>query len=213
MALANTTLAAACSATDKQITVASATSLAAGLSVLVDGEMMLITKAYVVGSVSVPVLRAQEGTYQYAHPSSAKVSTFLLATDLATPNAQLDTASPYAGRGRYPTSISASAAWTPQAGNQDEIVYLNGTSVIALTLTNPTVDQNGKVVTFAGNGIAAHTITYTTTGFGNVGTTADLVTFGSTQMNTFQMMAVGGFWLILGGFGTATINVTGPTVA
>lgn len=213
MALANTTLTAACSATDKQITVAAATSLAAGLSLLIDGEFMLITKAYVVGSLTVPVLRAQEGTYQYAHPNAAKVSAFLLASDLATPSPQTDVTSPYAGRGRYPTSISASQAWLPQAGNQDEIVYLNGTSVIALTITNPTMDQNGKIVTFCGNGIAAHTITYTTTGFGNVGGTSDLVTFGTTQMETFQMIACGGFWLILGGFGTATINVTGPTVA
>lgn len=213
MALANTTLAAACTDTDKQITVASATSLLPGLNLLIDGEFMLITKAYTIASVTVPVLRAQEGTTQTAHPNAAKVSAFLLGTDLASPSAQQSVTSPYAGRGRYPTSISASQAWTPQAGNQDEIVYLNGTSVIALTLVNPTVDQNGKVVTFCGNGIAAHTITYTTTGFGNVGGTADLVTFGSTQMNTFQMIAVGGFWLILGGFGTATINVTGPTVA
>ncbi len=136
-----------------------------------------------------------------------------LASDFPSTGAQLDTDSPYAGRGRYPTSISASAAWLPQSGNQDEIVYLNGTSVIALTLTNPGVDQDGKIVTFVGNGIAAHTITYTTVGFGNVGATADLVTFGTTQMNTFQMIAAFGFWLILGGFGTATINVTGPTVA
>jgi len=213
MALANTTLAAACSATDKQITVAAATSLVAGLNLLIDGEFMQITKGYVVGSVTVPVLRAQEGTAQLAHVTSAKVSAFLLGTDLATPDPQLDTTSPLAGRGRVPSSMTTSGAWVPRPGNQDEIVYLNGTSVIAITLTNPTMDQNGKIVTFAGNGIAAHTITYTTTGFGNVGGTADLVTFGSTQMNTFQMIAVGGFWLILGGFGTATINVTGPTVA
>ena len=92
-------------------------------------------------------------------------------------------------------------------------MYLNGTSVIALTIVNPTMDQNGKVVTFAGNGIAAHTITYTTTGFGNVGGTSDVVTFSATQMQTFNMIAVGGFWLHYGALGTATANVTGPTVA
>ena len=213
MALANTTLAAACSATDKQITVASATSLAAGLSLLINGEFMLITKAYVVGSVTVPVLRAQEGTVQVAHVTSSKVSAFLLPSDLATPDPQLDTTSPLAGRARIPSSVTASSAWTPRAGNQDEIVYLNGTSVIALTIVNPTMDQNGKVVTFAGNGIAAHTITYTTTGFGNVGGTSDVVTFSATQMQTFNMIAVGGFWLHYGALGTATANVTGPTVA
>jgi hypothetical protein len=212
VALANTTLASACAALDKQITVASATSLVPGLMLLVDGEFMQITKAYVTGSVTVPVLRAVEGTAQLAHVTAAKVSAFLLSSDLASPDPQLDLTSPLAGRGRVPSSVTTTGAWLPRPGNQDEIVYLNGTSVIALTLTNPTMDQNGKIVTFCGNGIAAHTITYTTVGFGNVGTTADLVTFGSTQMNTFQMIASGGFWLILGGFGTATINVTGPTV-
>jgi hypothetical protein len=213
MALINTTLAGACTATDKQITVASAASLLPGLIAICDGELMQITKGYTIGSVTVPVLRGQEGTYQIAHPTSAKILFFALQSDFGADGPQLDTLSPLAGRGRYPSSITASQAWTPMPGNQDEIVYLNGTSVIALTLVSPTTDMNGKIVTFCGNGIAAHTITYTTTGFGNVGGTADLVTFGSTQMNTFQMIAVGGFWLILGGFGTATINVTGPTVA
>jgi hypothetical protein len=213
MALINTTLAAACAATDKQITVAAATSLLPGLLLLIDGEFMNITKAYTIGSVTVPVLRAQEGTTNIAHPSASKVTVYGLPSDYPAVGPTLDVTSPLAGRGRYPSSVTTSAAWLPMPGNQDEIVYLNGTSVIALTLTNPTTDQNGKVVTFVGNGIAAHTITYTTVGFGNVGATADLVTFGTTQMNTFQMIASFGFWLILGGFGTATINVTGPTVA
>jgi len=213
MALANTTLGAACTATDKQVTVASASNLAAGLLATVNGEAMLITKGYVVGSLTVPVLRGQEGTSQIAHPSGSQIQFYLLSSDIPVPGAQLSTIAPMAGRGRYISSLTASAEFAPRNDAQDELVLLNGTSVIAITLINPTKAMTGKVVTFAGNGIAAHTITYTTTGFGNVGGTADLVTFGTTQMNTFQMMAVGGFWLILGGFGTATINVTGPTVA
>lgn len=213
MALANTTLSSACTATDKQIVVASATSIAAGLYCMIDGEIMQVTKAYVVASTTVPVLRAQEGTYQFAHPVTASVSFFRLQTDIPTPSPQTDVWSPYSGRGRYPTSVTTSAAWTPQAGNQDEIVYLNGTSVIALTIVSPTMDQNGKMVTFVGNGIAAHTITYTTTGFGNVGATADLITFGTTQMHSFQMIAAGGFWVIVGPAATATANVSGPSIA
>lgn len=213
MALANTTLASACTSTDKQIVVASATSLAAGLWGIIDGvEIVQITKGYVTASTTVPIIRAQEGTAQIAHPSAAQVSWYVLNTDLPTVSPALDVSSPLAGRARYTTSVSASAAWTPQTGNQDELVILNGTSVIALTIVNPTRDQTGKVVTFAGNGIAAHTITYTTTGFGNVGTTADVITFGTTQAQTFQMIAVGGFWLILGGLSTATANVSGPSV-
>jgi hypothetical protein len=213
MALANTTLASACAALDKQITVASATSLVPGLMLLVDGEFMQITKAYVTASTTVPVLRAVEGTAQVAHVTASKVSAFLLASDLASPDPQLDLTSPLAGRGRFPSSVTTTGAWLPRAGNQDELVYLNGTSVIALTITSPTMDQNGKVVTFVGNGIAAHTITYTTTGFGNVGTTADVMTFSATQMQSFQMIAAGGFWVLLGPLATATANVSGPSIA
>jgi hypothetical protein len=213
MALANTTLAAAATITDKQITVASATSIAVGLLAYVDGEFMQVTKGYVAGSVSVPVLRGQEGTSQIAHATGAQISFFRLSSDLATPGATLDVSSPLAGRGRYASSVTASAAWAPQAGNQDEYVELNGTSVIALTLVSPTRDQSGKIVTFAGNGKAAHTLTYTTTGFGDVGANADLITFGTTQAQCFQMLACGGFWLIVGGFATATANVSGPSIA
>lgn len=213
MALVNTTLGAAVAVLDKQITVASATSLLPGLYGAVDGEVIQIAKSYTLASVTVPVIRAIEGTAQIAHVSGAQISFYALLTDVPNVGAQLSTYAPMAGRGRYTSSVTASQAWAPRPDNQDEYVELNGTSVIALTLVNPLRSQSGKIVTFAGNGIAAHTITYTTTGFGNVGGTADLVTFGANQMNTFQMIACGGFWLILGGFGTATINVTGPTVA
>lgn len=214
MALANTTLAGALTATASQLTVASATSLAGGLFGICNGEVVQITKAYTVGSVTVPVLRGQEGTAPIAHPTSSQISFYLLASDFPSVGpSQLSVYTPLAGRGRYPTSVTTSAAWTPLAGNQDELVELNGTSVIALTIVNPTRDQTGKVVTFVGNGIAAHTITYTTTGFGNVGTTADVVTFGASQMQSFSMIACGGFWVTLGPLATATANVSGPSLA
>ena len=213
MALANTTLGAACALTDKEITVASATSLLPGLLAYCDGEFMQITKAYTVGSVTVPVLRAVEGTAQIAHVSGAQISFFRLASDVATPSPGTEINSPMAGLARLRSSVTTSAAWLPAAGNQDEYVEINGTSVVALTITNPTRDQSGKIVIFAGNGIAAHTITYTTVGFGNVGATADVVTFGTTQAQCLMMIAVGGFWNLLGPLSTATANVSGPAIA
>jgi len=213
MALASTTLGAACTSTDKQITVASATSLVAGLLGCVDGEVVQITKGYTVGSTTVPVLRAQEGTAQVAHVSGAQISFYLLAADVPGVGPQLSTSFPLAGRGRYPSSVTTSAAWTPRADNQDEVVEINGTSVVALTIVNPLKSQSGKIVIFVGNGIAAHTITYTTTGFGNVGSTADVVTFGANQMQALQMIAAGGFWVLLGPLATATANVSGPSIA
>jgi hypothetical protein len=213
MALANTTLAAAATATDKQFTVASATSLTAGLYGAVDGEVFQISKAYVVGSVTVPVLRAIEGTAQVAHVTGAQISFYVLASDVPLVGPQLSTYAPLAGRGRYPSSVTTSGAWTPRADNQDEYVEINGTSVVAITIVSPLRSQSGKLVTFVGNGIAAHTITYTTTGFGNVGTTADVVTFGANQMQSLQMIASGGFWVLVGPAATATANVSGPAIA
>jgi hypothetical protein len=198
MALANTTLAAAATSTDKQFTVASATNLAAGLYGDCDGETVQITKGYTTGSVTVPVLRGQDGTSQIAHPTGAQIQWYGLPTDLPATGAQLSVSSPMAGRGRYVSSVTTSAAWTPATGNQDELVIINGTSVVALTLTNPLRSQTGKVVTFAGNGKAAHTITYTTVGFGDIGATADVLTFHATMAQSIDMIAVGGFWLLKG---------------
>jgi hypothetical protein len=212
LALANTTLSSAAAALDKQFVVASATSLVAGLYGAVDGEVFQITKGYVVGSTTVPVLRAIEGTVQVAHVTGAQVSFYLLQSDIPNVGAQLSTYAPLAGRGRYPSSVTTSGAWTPRADNQDEVVEINGTSVVAITLTSPLRSQSGKIVIFVGNGIAAHTITYTTTGFGNVGATADVVTFGANQMQSLQMIAAGGFWVLLGPLATATANVSGPSI-
>jgi hypothetical protein len=212
MALANTTLSSAAAATDKQIVVASASNLVPGLLAFCNGEILQITKSYVSGT-TVPVLRGQEGTAQIALPTGAQISFFLLGSDFYTTGPQLSTSVPLAGRGRYPSSVTTSAAWTPRADNQDELVEINGTSIVALTIVNPLRSQTGKVVTFVGNGIAAHTITYTTTGFGNVGTTADVVTFGASQMQSFSMIACGGFWVTYGPLSTATANVSGPALA
>ena len=212
MALANTTLASACALLDKQIVVASATSFAPGLILTVDGETMVVTKAYSSGT-TIPVLRAMEGSAQIAHVTGAQVSLYVLGSDQLVPGPQLSVTMPLAGRGRYPSSVTTSGAWTPRADNQDEYVEINGTSVVALTLTSPLRSQSGKIVTFVGNGIAAHTITYTTTGFGNVGTTADVVTFGASQAQSFSMIASGGFWVTLGPLATATANVSGPSLA
>ncbi len=54
MALIATTLAAAMTATDKQMTVAAATSLVPGLIGLIDGEYVQIAKSYTIASVTVP---------------------------------------------------------------------------------------------------------------------------------------------------------------
>jgi hypothetical protein len=209
MALTQTTLSAAVlggSAPDTTITVASATNFAAGLFLKVDNEWMQILKTYTTGT-TIPVLRGLDGTQITAHVTSAKVELYALSSDLANPAPQTTVLDPVFGPPRLKSSITTTGAWTPidNTGATDELVFLNGTSVIALTIVNPGTGQDGKRVTFIGNGKAAHTITYTTTGFGNVGVTADVVTFKSDQSQMFEMMACGGFWVaatVIGGAAT-----------
>ena len=197
MALVSTTLSSAATATDDTIVVASATSFAAGLWLICNGEIMQISHAYTSGT-TVNVLRGREGTVAVAHVASAQINLYALASDIPNPAPGTGVLSPLAGLAVYRTSISAAGAWTPQAGNQDERIILNGTSAIALTIVSPGKDQDGKIVTVAGNGKAAHTITYTTTGFGAIGTSADVLTFHATMSQACQFMACGGYWVLIG---------------
>lgn len=213
MALANTTLSSALTVDDNVMAVAAATSLAPGQNGEIGGESIQISKGYVIGATQVPILRGQDGTATKAHPSGSTVTIYVLPSDNPAPAPGTAVNRPPAGKALILSEITTSGAWTPQPGSADEEVTLNGTSVIAMTLTNPLQSQNGKRVCFKGNGIAAHTITYTTVGFGNVGSTADVVTFGASQIQGYVFEASGGFWINRGPIAVATANVSGPSLA
>ena len=107
---------------------------------------------------------------------------------------------------------AAGAIALPRIG-ADMVAILNGTVALAMTLANPSVAQDGSKLIIAGNGKAAHTVTYAA-GLGNVGGTADVLTFAAAQAQAIELLAVGGFWVGLGmntavaGAG-ATINGVG----
>lgn len=207
MAITTTTLSAAVAQGDTTITVASATSFAAGSLILIDQEWMQVAKSYVSGT-GIPVLRGQDGTVQAAHKSSANVRMGL-ATDFGNPVAQTVTQNPNV-RGRTLTSYSAAGAISFPTPGSDAVAVINGTGALAMTLANPTTDMDGCVLTVIGNGKAAHTITYAA-GFGNGGGSYDLLTFASGAANSVQVMACGGFWVtlpsLIGGTATA-VTVT-----
>lgn len=208
MALATTTLSSACAAGDNSIVVASATSLAAGRLVLIDQEMMQVAQSWVSGT-TVPVLRGRDGSVTADHKVTANV-THGLASDFAPPPGQFATTYPVA-RPVIIQSLTTSAAFSTPYGNADYRVMLNGTSVIALTLTSPTKDMDGCRVMIVGNGAAAHTITYTTTGFSGAGGNYDLITTNATAPIAYEFVACNGLWVLLVAVpmaGTVT-NVTG----
>lgn len=208
MAFVTTTLSAAVAVSDNTITVASATSVAAGRLVLVDQEMMQVTQAYSSGT-TVPVLRGRDGTAAVVHNATANV-THGLASDFASP------ARANQGAVTYPTqrsvlveSISATATLTLSPAGTDHRVVLNGTGAITLTVPVPTKDKDGDSLTIISNGAAAHIPTFTG-GLGAAGSSYDAITFNATGRLALTVFAANGAWQMPAGpalTGTVT-NIT-----
>ena len=192
MALATTTLSAAVSVNDVTITVASATSVAAGRIIICDGEQMQVVQGYVSGT-TVGVLRGRGGTATKAHASGANV-VHGLATDFADP-----------GVGGYPinwpnmrtrsvTSYTADGAIALPVPGTDAFALLNGTSQWDMTLANPTKDMDGCLLYIIGNGKAAHTVTYAA-GLGNASTGYTVLTFDTGGQCCVILVAANGIWV------------------
>lgn len=219
MAFTLATLSAGVGSNDTTILISSLTGLAAGNLIGIDKEVFKVISVPSAATVPVPVLRGQEGTAQVAHPISAQVKigatpTNLVQGDWTQPAAGAPSSAVLGGApSRDVKSYSVAGAITlPSIGN-DMIAILNGTTLLAMTLANPSTAQDGSRLVIAGNGKAAHTVTYTA-GLGNVGATADVLTFSATQAQSIELFACGGFWLGMGmntavaGAG-ATINGVG----
>lgn len=205
MALATTTLSSAVAVGDNKIVVASATSLAPGRLIRVDGEFMKVTQDYVSGT-TVGVLRGQDGTAALAHAASTNV-THGAATDFLGPPAAL---APMATNPVQPAlpvySYSAAGAIATVAG----IHVINGTGALAMTLAVPTKDQDGTLLIIVANGKAAHTVT-ATGGLGAGSTTTDVGTFSASYTGGCILVACNGVWVLIGnGVFTATGAVGAP---
>ena len=209
MALVNTTLAAAVAITDNVIVVASATSLAAGRIIKIDGEYLKINQAYVSGT-TVGVTRGQEGSVTAAHQSGANVMT-ALASDLATAPASVNESVLNAGQMSVTTTSYSAAGAIAFGLSQWTVAIINGTSALAMTIANPTKDQDGCYLHIVANGKAAHTVTYTA-GLGNGGASFDVGTFSATLAMSSLLVACNGFWVSVGPT-TATAIGGSPTWA
>jgi hypothetical protein len=194
MALTQTTLAAAMAIDDSKILVASATSIAAGSKVRIDGEMLQVTKGYVSGSTTVPVLRGQEGSVASAHPVSAKVlhgASSDLGWGVQAPGVTVQY--PPAGKAVTVDSYSASGAITLPDPGSDKIAYLNGTSILAMTIADPGKALDGSRLSIRANGAAAHTLTFAS-GLSGAGGSYDVVTINATAPVSLDFVAVNGLW-------------------
>lgn len=195
MALTATTLASPVSVTDTAIIVASATGFAPGMFVRMDAELGKVTQGYVAGNTTVPILRGQEGTATATHPVNAKV---LVETAVDLGVAAPQTTSQILSQPAYVTrSYSANGTIALPAPGTNGMVYLNGTSVLTMTLPNPTADMDGSRLLIVGNGKAAHVINYTA-GLGGAGTAADVITGAAGAQSAIELVAAGGFWCQIG---------------
>ena len=205
MALTTTTLSSAVGQTDNAIVVASATGFAAGSLVRIDGEFFKVVQSYVSGT-TIGVIRGQDGSVQTTHKASANV-TVGLASDFAQPPSAVSLAVTNPAQPALPLfSYSAAGAISPVAGMH----VINGTGALAMTLANPTKDQDGVLLIVVANGKAAHTLTITS-GIGNGGASFDVGTFTASLQTGCILLACNGFWVLIGnGIAGATAATAGP---
>lgn len=191
MALSETTISAACAVDAKQIVVASANGFAPGYEVRMNGEIFKVTKGYVVGATIVPVLRGQEGTLATAHAVTSRV---VVGTqqDWAQSNPP-QTVAPYliAGRARVITSYGAAGAIDLPPAGADALALINGTNALAMTIAVPTKDLDGSIITIAGTGGAAHTLTIA----GGLGGGALVTATFPASKSNFSLMAMDEQWV------------------
>lgn len=101
------------------------------------------------------------------------------------------------GRSDGGTTYTASGAITPQPG----LSFING-STRAMTIIDPTYQQNGMSMCVVATNASAHTLTYTA-GFGGGTTSRDVATFGGAVNDNICFIAFNKVWWVL-----STRNVT-----
>lgn len=200
MAITNTTLSAALSATGTRIYVASASGATVGQSVKIEDEYAIVEA--ISGTVIDLKHRGDRGTLANAHTSGATVSFFASESDLGTPGPRQRDAFQYNAWAQ--DSIAADGAIT--VPTQDTMLYITKASAAALTLANPGKDSNGVWLHIISRTAAAHTVTYTD-GFQEDTTTSDVATFAAKKGANLLLRAVDGKWICVNIVASATAQV------
>lgn len=195
MALTTTTLSAACTPTDVQISVTSATGFSAGFLVQVDNEIMAISNAYVSGTI-IPVRRAVNGTVVSTvnHASGAN-ATAGAGSDFASPNASVIAAYALSARRRRVDSYTAAGAIALPVAGEDVIAILNGATGFDYTVAAPTKDIDGSHLLIMSNVAASsNTVTFTG-GLSGAGTSYDKLTLNTAAPVAISAYACNGLWI------------------
>jgi len=78
--------------------------------------------------------------------------------------------------------------------HQDGVANLAGSSAIAMTISAPTLEDNGAQIRVVATTAQAHTVTFATTGFNAAGTDGDVATFGGAKGDAMVIEALEGVW-------------------
>jgi len=190
MAISQTNLTAAISATDLTLAVASATGFTVGRPVRIDNEM--IGAVLEVNGLSIKVRgRGWDGTAAKAHAALAKVSVGDPA-DFPSPTEGTSNALPPTDEAQ----VSYDASGAIAIPDKDTTIILNKATAAAMTLAGPSAAQDGVKLTIVSVTAAAHTVTYTA-GFAGNTTSSDVATFGAAIGNSMTIQAINGTWVIL----------------
>lgn len=96
------------------------------------------------------------------------------------------------GRSDGGTTYTVSGAITVQPG----MVFLGSGGALAMTIVNPTTEQNGLIMVIKSSTAQAHTLTYTA-GFDGRGAATDVATWTAAIGNHITIIASNGVWWIL----------------
>lgn len=206
MAITQTYLSAAITATDLTMTVNSGTGFPTSGGTTpqaylcrCDKEYFLATLQPTSGVITI-AQRGYNGTAAAAHDILAKVEVSSAPSDFASPSPGNDvTLPPYAPAyqtlGQDTTFTSSQvAAW----GNQSQNFAITKATAAALTLVAPSKAQDGLEVTFTSLTAAAHVITATNLfGDGSSSSPVDTATFAAYIGATTTLQAQNGLWNVV----------------
>lgn len=79
----------------------------------------------------------------------------------------------------------------------DGVAKLTKATAGAYTIADPTAAQEGTVMIITSQTAAAHTVTYSTTGFNGAGTSGDVATFGGAIGDCLVIVAINAKWNVI----------------
>lgn len=164
--------------------------LSVGNPMYIDGEWMFCYNQPVAGIVQVRG-RGSDGTAAAAHDILSNVSVSALASDFGNPGAGQTTNTDISND--LPMTIGQDATLVLPAANT--IYNINKITAAAITLTAPTIQQNGLTLVISSTTALAHVVTATSLFMDGTGTLPhSTATFGAKQGATITLVAENGFW-------------------